>query len=58
VTAGKPYIAGAKVVAEVMEQVKGEKLVVFKYKQKTRYHVKTGHRQHYNRVTVKSIVSA
>lgn len=58
VTTGKPYIEGAKVVAEVLEQVKGEKLIVFRYKNKTRYHVKTGHRQHYNRVQVKSILPA
>lgn len=58
VTTGKPYIEGAKVVAEVVEQVKGDKLIVFKYKPKTRYHVKTGHRQKYNRVQVKSIVPA
>lgn len=58
VTTGKPYIAGAKVVAEVMDQVKGEKLIVFRYKRKTRYHVKTGHRQKFNRLQVKSIISA
>ncbi len=58
VTTGKPFIEGAKVVAEVLERVKGEKLIVFRYKRKTRYHVKTGHRQQYNRVQVKSIVTA
>jgi len=58
VTTGKPFIEGAKVVAEVVERVKGEKLIVFRYKRKTRYHVKTGHRQQYNRVQVKSIVTA
>ncbi len=58
VTTGKPFIPGAKVVAEVMEQVKGEKLIVFRYKQKTRYHVKTGHRQKFNRVQITSILPA
>ena len=57
-TAGTPYITGAKVVAEVQERVKGEKLIVFRYKRKTRYHVKTGHRQKYDRVQIQSIVSA
>ena len=55
VTLGKPYISDAKVVAEVMGEVKGEKLIIFKYKRKVRYRRKTGHRQHYTRVQVKSI---
>ena len=52
---GKPYVAGARVTATVEGEVKGEKLIVFKYKSKTRYHKKTGHRQHYTRVRVTEI---
>jgi len=56
---GLPTIAGASVTAEVVKPlVKGEKLIIFRYKRKTRYHVKTGHRQKYNRVQIQSIVSA
>lgn len=55
VTVGKPYVAGAKVVAQVAGEVLGEKLIIFKYKPKVRYRRKTGHRQHYTRVQVTSI---
>lgn len=54
-TIGKPYVAGSKVVAEVQEEVKGVKLIIFKYKRKTRYQKKTGHRQHFTRIQVKTI---
>ena len=55
VTVGRPFITNAKVVAEVLGEVKGEKLIIFKYKPKVRYRKKTGHRQHYTRVQIKSI---
>jgi large subunit ribosomal protein L21 len=58
VTLGRPYLPDAKVVAEVLGQVKGRKLIVFKYKPKTRYRRKTGHRQRYTRVLIKSIQTA
>ena len=53
---GHPLIAGAKVVAEVVEHGKGEKIIVFKYKAKTRYRRKTGHRQRFTRLAIKRIV--
>ena len=55
---GAPYVDGARVVCEVGDIVKGEKLIIFKYKNKTRYRRKTGHRQKYTRLTVKQIVGA
>lgn len=55
VMVGQPTVAGAKVVAQVLGEVKGPKIVVFKYKPKTRYRKKTGHRQRYTRLTIKSI---
>lgn len=58
VTVGAPYVAGAKVICDVVDRTKGEKLIVFKYKNKTRYRRKTGHRQHYTRITVRQIVGA
>ncbi len=54
---GTPTVAGAKVVAEVQDEFKGKKLVVYKYKRRTGYHRKKGHRQRYTRITVKDIVS-
>ena len=52
---GKPYVAGAKVTATVEGEIKGEKIIVMKYKAKIRYHKKTGHRQRYTRVRITSI---
>ncbi len=53
---GTPYLS-ASVKAEIVEpEVKGKKLTVFKYKNKTNYHVKTGHRQKYTRIKIVDIV--
>ena len=54
---GTPAIKGAKVTAEVVDQFKGKKIVVFKYKPKIRYRRKQGHRQQYTRLLVKDIVT-
>ena len=51
---GSPLVAGAKVVGKVLKQGKGKKLIVFKYKAKTRYHKKKGHRQTFTDVELKS----
>ena len=51
---GSPLVAGAKVVGKVLKQGKGKKLIVFKYKAKTRYHKKKGHRQKFTEVEIKS----
>ncbi|MDW8005114.1 MAG: 50S ribosomal protein L21 [Thermomicrobium sp.] len=55
VTVGTPTVPGARVVARVLDQVKGPKLIVFKMKPKTRYRRKTGHRQRYTRLQVEAI---
>jgi large subunit ribosomal protein L21 len=52
---GSPVVSGAKVVAKVVGDVKGEKIVVFRYKNKKRYRRRTGHRQNYTRVTISDI---
>jgi large subunit ribosomal protein L21 len=56
VTVGMPFVAGAKVHATVVSQVKGPKVVIFRYKPKKRIRVKTGHRQKYTRLKIDSIV--
>ena len=56
VLVGAPVVAGAKVVAKVVEHGKGKKILVFKYKPKIDYRRKTGHRQQYTRLLVQSIV--
>ena len=55
-TFGSPAIEGARVFGEVVEQGKGDKIIVFKYKPKGRYRRKTGHRQPVTRVRVGDIV--
>jgi len=52
---GKPYIADGKVAAKIVEQGRGEKLVIFKYRAKSRYRRKTGHRQSQTIVEIQSI---
>ncbi len=52
---GAPRVAGAKVVAQVQSHYKDRKLMVFKYKAKTRYRRKRGHRQNYTRLIIQDI---
>ena len=50
ITVGTPLVEGAKVQATVVDQVKGPKVIIFRYKPKKRIRVKTGHRQKYTRI--------
>lgn len=52
---GAPYLSGAKVEATLEEEGKGDKVVVIKYKAKSRYFKKRGHRQPYMKVKISSI---
>ncbi len=52
---GAPLVGGAKVSATVVEHIKGPKIVVFRYRPKKRYRVKTGHRQQYTRLQINAI---
>ncbi|MEK7076312.1 MAG: 50S ribosomal protein L21 [Patescibacteria group bacterium] len=52
---GKPVVSGAKVTAKVLEEGKGEKKMVFRYKSKTRQHKKKGHRQPYTKIQITKI---
>lgn len=51
-TIGTPYIAGAKVQAEITEAGRGRKIEVIKYKAKSRYFKLRGHRQPYMKVRI------
>lgn len=55
VSLGKPFVKGSKVIGKVVDQGKGEKLVVFKYRAKSRYRRKIGHRQQQTTVEIVSI---
>jgi len=52
---GAPLVSGAKVLAKVLGDAKGEKVVVFRYKNKKRYRRRTGHRQKYTRIAISEI---
>ena len=55
VEVGTPTLAGAKVEGKVVAQVKGEKILIYKYKSKKNYHRRAGHRQAYTKVEITSI---
>lgn len=55
VLVGTPYLTDAKVVASVVDHGKGPKVLVFKYRSKTNYRKKRGHRQPYTTLKVDSI---
>lgn len=53
---GRPVVAGAKVVAEVTDVLKGKKIHIQKFRRRKTYRKLTGHRQLYVRVQVREIV--
>ena len=55
VTVGEPTIKDAKVEGKVVNQVRGDKVIVFKKKRKKGYRVKNGHRQDFTQVEILSI---
>ena len=52
---GAPTVDGARVIAEVQSHYKDRKVIVYKYKAKTRYRRKKGHRQNYTRIRIQDI---
>ena len=52
---GTPYVDGASVAAEVIDEIKGDKIDVVKFKRRKGYRVKQGHRQRYLRVKITDI---
>ena len=55
VKVGTPIVEGVKAEGKVVGQVRGEKIVVFKYKSKKNYRLKQGHRQPYTKVEITKI---
>ncbi|MBU2540035.1 50S ribosomal protein L21 [Patescibacteria group bacterium] len=52
---GTPLVKGAKVVGKILKQGKGDKITIYKYKAKKRFHKKMGHRQPYTEVEILKI---
>ena len=55
VKVGTPLVKGAKVTAKVVKNGKAKKVLVFKYKAKSNYHILKGHRQPYTQVEITNI---
>ena len=53
--AGSPYVEGATVEASVIGNIKTKKVIVYKYKRKTGYHKKNGHRQQLTALKIEKI---
>ena len=54
---GQPLVDGASVKAEVLEHGKGDKLYIYKFKAKSNYRRKTGHRQDFTAVKITEIAA-
>ena len=54
-TVGAPWVAGVKVLAQVLEHGRGKKIIVFKYKPKKNYRRKQGHRQSFTKLRIEKI---
>ena len=52
---GQPYIENAKVVAEIVEEVKGEKVSILRFRRRKHSMRKIGHRQRYTQIKIKEI---
>lgn len=54
-TVGAPMVQGAKIVGKIVEHGKEKKILVFKYKAKSNYRKRYGHRQPFTKVTIEKI---
>jgi large subunit ribosomal protein L21 len=54
---GQPLVEGASVTATVVRQFRGKKVIVYKYRQRTNYRRKRGHRQYYTRLRIDDITA-
>ncbi len=52
---GTPLIKGAKVIGKIVGHGKGKKIIIFKYKAKTRYKVKKGYREPFTEIEILKI---
>lgn len=58
VTVGKPTVAGAKVVGEIVDQTRGKKVEIIKFKRRKHQMKRAGHRQYYTDVKITQIDAA
>jgi len=53
---GRPFLEDVLVTGTILDKLKGEKKIIFKYKPKKRYRKKRGHRQEYLKIKIEKIV--
>ena len=58
VTVGKPVVAGAKVLGEIVDQTRGKKVEIIKFKRRKHHMKRMGHRQYYTDVRITKIDAA
>jgi large subunit ribosomal protein L21 len=54
---GTPYVTDAKIQAEVLRHGKDDKVLVYKYKRRTKYRRRQGHRQDYSEIRIDKIIA-
>ena len=57
VAVGRPHVEGARVTGEIVEQGRGDKLIVYKFRHRKNYRRKTGHRQAYTAVKINAVTA-
>ncbi len=57
ITVGAPTVEGAKVTAEVVSHLKGNKVIVFHKKRRKGYRKRNGHRQYLTELKINSVVA-
>ena len=55
VTVGAPFVDGAKVTAEVVDQVRAKKVIAFKFKRRKGYHKTKGHRRQLTKLQITAV---
>ena len=55
---GTPYVENCLITAEFLKEVKGEKVIAYKYKRRKNYKRKKGHRQKYMQVKIMAITAS
>ncbi len=54
---GNPTVAGAKVVAEIVDQGRNKKILVMKFARRNNYQRKVGHRQPFTKVVIRDVIA-
>ncbi len=57
VLVGTPIVESAKITCKIVEEIKGDKVIIGKHKRRKDYKRKVGHRQKYHRITIEDITA-